>query len=258
MIKNNGIVALNSTEATITTATITIKALKVNNRQLTQAVFRQLPERKLIDESKPELIGLPWGWVNYQAGDMAPGRQFVVQFGTSLARCPVRMGRASDTWAGNFNILYDHHINIPKPYKELQSRYISLAKDNILFSAIGGTLATGCAKNLAVGFRAYGGFPYLYMNIRNHFDKVVIENIQRAIAPQQHHYSYDESKRENVMENARIALRELMAGRYDDDADDIDCWDEMKRLADQAAAYCRRWDDLIGTLECVEQLFIAT
>ena len=57
-----GIVALQVSEATVSTVTVTIKALKINNRQLTQAVFRQLPERSLIDAENVELLGLPWGW----------------------------------------------------------------------------------------------------------------------------------------------------------------------------------------------------
>jgi hypothetical protein len=81
---------LEAARASITTASVSIKTLRVDNRQLTQSVFRQLPVRELIDWRNLELLGTVWGWVNYTpAGEDARPTQFVTQFGALLARTPV-------------------------------------------------------------------------------------------------------------------------------------------------------------------------
>jgi hypothetical protein len=85
-------ISLEASQASITTATVTIKVLQVNSRQLTQSTFRQLPKRNLIDPETLEILGVIWGWVNYTpAGDFPPHTQFVAQFGKELCRCPVWM-----------------------------------------------------------------------------------------------------------------------------------------------------------------------
>lgn len=43
---------------------VTIKVLKVNSKKMTQSVFRQLPEKVLLDE-KLDFAGKPWGTVNH-------------------------------------------------------------------------------------------------------------------------------------------------------------------------------------------------
>lgn len=45
--------------------TVTIQALKIDNRQMTQSVFRQLPS---IEWRKAVKLH-PWGWINYWDGD---------------------------------------------------------------------------------------------------------------------------------------------------------------------------------------------
>lgn len=55
---------LTAQTATITTATVEVKTLTISGKQVTLAVFRQLPESPLInDEGNPN--GQPWGTVNY-------------------------------------------------------------------------------------------------------------------------------------------------------------------------------------------------
>lgn len=52
--------------AEITTATVAIKALTVNGKQVTLAVFRQLYEEPLYDDSRTwKAFGTPWCRVNY-------------------------------------------------------------------------------------------------------------------------------------------------------------------------------------------------
>jgi hypothetical protein len=49
--------------AAIRTATVEIQALKIDGKQMTLAVFRQLPERKIQGRSTI------WGWGNYHRHD---------------------------------------------------------------------------------------------------------------------------------------------------------------------------------------------
>ncbi|MET8162263.1 hypothetical protein ABZT47_38390 [Sphaerisporangium sp. NPDC005289] len=51
--------------AEITTATVEIKALTVNGKQVTLAVFRQLYEEPLYDSRTWQSFGTPWCRVNY-------------------------------------------------------------------------------------------------------------------------------------------------------------------------------------------------
>lgn len=256
MSKNSGVVALNSNEATITMATITIKALKVNNRQLTQAVFRQLPERSLIEESKPELIGLPWGWVNYRSADMGEGRQFVAQFGTTLARCPVRLRRSSTFWPSD---------SAPDPYLALARYYKKLCIKEILLSALYGTLPADAVRNSSVGIEARGGFPAFSFEFHSHIHYDIIDIVQQIYFPTTRYrdvpgtYKRDTVPPDEVREDARGRLRDHLLKRgFDPAITPARRLAELDRIADLASAYCRRWDDLINTLESVEQLFIAT
>lgn len=97
--KSNGLLALSANEATITTATVNIRTLRVGTKQLTQSVFRQLPKRVLIDYEAIKLLGTVWGWVNYTPADRESDfRQFVAQFGDELCRCPVPRDHRATQW----------------------------------------------------------------------------------------------------------------------------------------------------------------
>jgi hypothetical protein len=90
MIETNGV--------TISSVSVTIKALKVNNRQMTQAVFTQLPKFKddeLVDKcdeggeqlAEYKLAGNLWGWVNYcPKGEDPELRQVIIETGGKLYR----------------------------------------------------------------------------------------------------------------------------------------------------------------------------
>ncbi len=56
-------------EATIKTLSVEVRALTIGSKQVTLAVFRQLPARQIIDPKTGELRGVPWGRVNYHPGD---------------------------------------------------------------------------------------------------------------------------------------------------------------------------------------------
>jgi len=80
-------------QAELKTATITVKALTIDKRQVTLAVFRQLQEESLIDIEEAKFNGLPWGRVNYCPDKKAcPDREHhhvVWQKGDELRRATV-------------------------------------------------------------------------------------------------------------------------------------------------------------------------
>lgn len=83
---------LTTETATITTATIEVKALTIGARQVTLAVFRQLREDPLIAEDGT-LNGAPWGIVNYHPDKCADAKEHlhvVWQHGDELRRAQVR------------------------------------------------------------------------------------------------------------------------------------------------------------------------
>jgi hypothetical protein len=49
----------------VLTATVTIKTLTLSGKQMTLAVFRQIPEKSLFHPDTWEPQGIPWGYVNY-------------------------------------------------------------------------------------------------------------------------------------------------------------------------------------------------
>ena len=51
--------------AEIHTVSVELQAITVDKRQMTQSVFKQLPEENIINGETLELRGVPWGWVNY-------------------------------------------------------------------------------------------------------------------------------------------------------------------------------------------------
>lgn len=60
----NGAV-LTAHEATIQTAQVEIRVMKVGKKQVTMGMFRQLPHDTLLDPETLQLRGVPWGHVNY-------------------------------------------------------------------------------------------------------------------------------------------------------------------------------------------------
>jgi len=80
---------LTAENAIIKTATVEVKTLTISGKQVTLAVFRQLPHRELINTDTLELLGVPWGIVNYhpdKCGSSSEHIHVVWQKGTTLAR----------------------------------------------------------------------------------------------------------------------------------------------------------------------------
>ena len=126
----NDLLALQATSASITTAAVTIQTLRLNGRQLTQSVFRQLPRRNLLNEQTLELLGTVWGWVNYDPDSEPRNRQFVVQFGEVLFRCPF--------WVRD--VRKDYATNWPSQVERYAREYEICAGNYILACALSNCL----------------------------------------------------------------------------------------------------------------------
>ena len=68
----NGAV-LTAQEVTVQTAQVEISVIRVGKRQVTQAMFRQIPYKSLIDFDTLTLRGTPWGHVRYFWEGCHPG-----------------------------------------------------------------------------------------------------------------------------------------------------------------------------------------
>lgn len=76
-------------EASITTTGIDIKCLRVDGRNLTMSVFRQIPKECPFD-ADGDIKGDIWGWVNYFWGDESGDLHLVWQKDDRLYRFPMR------------------------------------------------------------------------------------------------------------------------------------------------------------------------
>lgn len=81
---------LTAENATVTTASVTIKTLTIGGKQVTLAVFRQLIEEHIVDWEHLKFKGHGWGHVRYLVeGASDTVIHLVWQKGTELRRCRV-------------------------------------------------------------------------------------------------------------------------------------------------------------------------
>ncbi len=100
---------LNKNHAIVHTATIDVKVLRLDKKQMTLSVFRQLDE-ELIFTSDGTLRGTPWGRVNYLWPGCREGTVFHVvwQDGDKLKRSPIPAGWCNREWVydvDNYDVL---------------------------------------------------------------------------------------------------------------------------------------------------------
>lgn len=85
---------LKAAAASITTATVTIKALRVDGKKFTKSLFDQLPYRPLVDPKTLAMSGEPWGWVKRERNSNSRLRLFVVRFGNGLYQSSLPIDRS--------------------------------------------------------------------------------------------------------------------------------------------------------------------
>lgn len=97
--------------ASLQTATVEIKILRVSGKQMTLSVFRQLPSKEIPDlgESLESYSNVIWGWVNYCPDQEKYCRDihYVYSVGGVLYKDYVEPGGLWYTsFRGTFNQLY--------------------------------------------------------------------------------------------------------------------------------------------------------
>lgn len=100
--------AISASEATIKTFTVEVKVIQIDNHQMTLSVFRQLPQRGIINPSSLKLKGIPWGIVSYHTG------------------CKKDVDHLHIVWQGDDGILY-HAIEYD-PVDSKRDRFFSAEK----------------------------------------------------------------------------------------------------------------------------------
>lgn len=81
---------VNVGDANVKTVNVKIKAVSLNNKQMTLAVFRQIPEEDILNRCVAQLNGTPWGLVNYSWKEQnydSNHIQVLWQKGNELRRC---------------------------------------------------------------------------------------------------------------------------------------------------------------------------
>lgn len=80
---------LTARNAEIRTATVEMKTLTITGKQVTLAVYRQIPEKSIVG-SDGDLAGEPWGWVNHcpdkSCKNSGPHRHFIWRDSDQLRR----------------------------------------------------------------------------------------------------------------------------------------------------------------------------
>ena len=116
---SNRVIGVEVQDASISTVSVTLKAIQVGKKQMTKAVFRQLPTCTLVNGTTMEVDGDIWGWVNDSIPDQSPGRNFIVQRGGRLYRSTYAIYQSSqfDEYFGP-----PWHINAARKVKWLMRR----------------------------------------------------------------------------------------------------------------------------------------
>lgn len=83
---------ITTSDVSINTASIEVKVMKIGNRQVTLAVFRQLPDEQIINPKTGMIEGIAWGKVNYHPDECEEASEHlhvVWQKGNELRRATV-------------------------------------------------------------------------------------------------------------------------------------------------------------------------
>jgi hypothetical protein len=75
----------------VETVKVTLKAMVIGPRQMTQSIFKQLVNEDILDQDALTLRGQPWGYVNYLVNESPDVARYIVwQKGSELRRCIVK------------------------------------------------------------------------------------------------------------------------------------------------------------------------
>ena len=260
---------LETSEASITTASVTIRTLRVNSRQLTLATFRQLPCRDLVDERTATLQAKVWGWVNYSPpGEDPKATQFVAQFENRIYRSPMVVRQLPDD-------MWTRHLT------DLNDRYAAEAWNGVRALAInepGGLNDRWTTRRIdhdeyqELFFAIKDRFPFKEVAFRNprRFDEPTEKDfrLMETIAKPYARKAYQEIDGKEVSveippeEVKARAMASLSKRLLDEGAMLCTSGEQLNARLDQMAAeaadYVNRWNTLMQELKSFEQLYIAT
>jgi hypothetical protein len=257
-------IALEAAQASITTATVTIKTLRVNSRQLTLATFRQLPAETLVDQEEIKLLGTTWGWVNYHPYPGEAGKtQFVAQFGDRLCRAPFLV---RDLPAGVWTA---HLVDIRTDYTDysLMAILADILRnpDRLL------DLRTDSVGDARFAIKVRGPFAARTLNNIDTQNTCIDAELLRAILgatlpyPVKNSWDSDETAQRRQLdwqqgrERCLAMIRDRLAQWGEPTDETAEWWESvLNRMAAEASDYIARWNALMTTLREAEQLYIAT
>lgn len=228
-------IELRAEDARIVTATVSIQTMKVGRKQVTQSLFKQLPEEELFNKETCELnADAIWGWVSYRWGGMPERtKQFVIQKGARLFRCPFVPCRSSNfEWRFRRDADSDDY---PWPFFDLKNDVERVLQALHWKAAL---KAEECIRVATYRVRPFSQFE---IGIRSSDGKV-----RETYWWETAQYQIEEAQRQ-----IRIGDRTLESWTPEE------LEREKDRLSGQAVAYCQDWDALMDRLDAVEQLFIA-
>lgn len=209
-------------EATLRTASVDIKSLTVSGRQVTLAVFRQVQSELLVAEPDPELLGLPWGHVNYhpdKCGDDGEHLHVVWQKADELRRAYVSR-------------------KVPEWERDERSDLSDIARTLVLKSLLAGEV---CKVQNHVITSVRRGMRY--DEYRSHICSYAEQFIAGTGSQYVHQALQDHLEKECWSEYLGWTLDELA--------------EEYPRLFKDRERRVQRYQDLYTELAALDQLFIA-
>lgn len=251
---------INVEQAAIRTATVTVRALTIDKRQVTLAVFRQLISKPVIDRETGEFRGLPWGTVNYhpdKCADDTPHLHAVWQDGDELRR------------ATEYSPPREFHPEIALKWR---TRWLTLALDEGWRPSDRGECWVGFVDNLPAVLcpldevlgdhhDAYG----IREALSEEATELIAEHLNVTIAKEERYttagYAHDracqyQGKRDKLHARAE-ELRAEAATQDIDNAREFACTRIQEMMRHQHAVWearHARWNEL----RALPQLFIAT
>jgi hypothetical protein len=268
--REDDLVALRATSASITTASVTIRTLRLNDRQLTLSVFRQLPKRHLINPETPELLGTVWGWVNYDCDSSPADKQFVAQFGDTLFRSPF--------WVRDVN--RENFSDWPFQLQPHAEQYGMCGRYYILALAANGTLELTEKRRrfsqekpdftFPLAERPFFGSSVVEFSARNYHDGGAHSSLKGILCPEIERYMDSAAgtpRREPVpqtevdagIRKCKEHLNNLLRKHTANWDKPPEWWSaELDAIAARTEHYATCWNALMARLRTAEQLYIAS
>lgn len=220
-------------QAKVSTVSVDIQVVRVGNKQMTLAVFKQLVRKPLIDWNTVQLRGIPWGWVNYHKDCISADHLHVIwQDGNRLLR----------------NDVYQYYIYKTSQWEEIRSR----AKE---------ALADAAAVHFLQREPEDGtGFwrEFREKLKQNGLIECRLGGVDLSVSPGEFTVlqavkEFLWRKEERWRSEAEVRLRD----KYGEVPDFQELWEKVQNAVGEAEQILDKWDKLYSSLKSLPQLFIA-